>query len=353
MNKIPVAILGATGLVGQKFIELLQNHPLFEISELVASEKSAGKRFAEACSQIALPHISSEISNMVIKPANSKEINSKLVFSALPAEIARNIEEDFARAGKIVVSKAKAFRMDEDIPLLIPEVNPEHLELIKIQKERRQLKGCIITDPNCTTIGLALVLKPILDNFGIKHVNVTTMQALSGAGFTDVSSLSIVDNVIPFINGEEEKVEKETLKILGKLNGSKIEKANFRITATCMRVPVIDGHTEAVNIITERDATVEDLKKVLNNFAGLPQELRLPSAPEKPIIVREEIDRPQPKLDRDAGKGMSITVGRIRKLGECNFSFVLLVHNLIRGAAGAGILDAELLVKTKLSEVSQ
>ncbi len=351
-KKIPVAVLGATGLVGQKFIELLQNHPMFEIAELVASEKSVGKRFAEACNQIVIPHIMPEIENIIVKPTNPNEVNSKLVFSALPADIALNVENDFARAGKIVISKASAFRMVKDVPLLIPEVNSEHLELLKIQKNQRDLEGCIITDPNCTTAGLALVLKPILDNFGIKQVNVTTMQALSGAGFPGVPSLSISDNIIPFIDGEEEKVERETLKILGKLNGNKIDNAHFKIFATCTRVPVIDGHTEVVNIITERDASIEDLKKALTEFKGLPQELRLPSAPEKPIIVREELDRPQPKLDRDSGRGMSVTVGRIKKLGECNFSLVLLVHNLVRGAAGAGVLDAELLAKTNLVEVS-
>ncbi len=343
-KRTKVAILGATGIVGQKFIELLEGHPWFEVSELAASEKSQERKFNEACIWLSERKMPRRIGDMTIKPIDSNEIKAKLVFSALPSEVAKSAEGEFARSGKIIVSKASAFRMQNDTPLIIPEINPEHLKLLEIQRKQRSWKGCIVTDPNCTTMGLAIVLKPILDNFGIRDVIVTTMQALSGAGFPGVPSLKITGNIIPFIENEENKVESESLKILGKLKNGMIENARFKISATCTRVPVVDGHTISLHVKTRENATEDEVKKVLSNFKGLPQKLKLPSAPKNPIIVRDENDRPQPLRDKLAGEGMSVSVGRIRCYKD-SISLILLSHNTIRGAAGAGILDAELLMK--------
>lgn len=347
-RKIDVAILGATGAVGQKFIELLERHPLFQVSELAASEKSQGKKFSDACTWLCeRGEMPTKVRDMIVKQLSPESINSRLVFSALPSDVAKVVEEKFARAGKIVVSKASAFRMQDDVPLIIPEINPEHLELIKIQRKKRGWKGCIVTDPNCTTVGLTIVLKPILENFGIDEIIVTTMQALSGAGFPGVPSLKILGNVIPFIENEEDKVEDEPLKILGTLKNGKIENAKFKIFSTCTRVPVLDGHTISLHVKTNKEVSAKKVKDVLSKFKGLPQKLKLPSAPRQPILIREENDRPQPVLDKNAGDGMSIVVGRIRTF-ENRISLVLLSHNTIRGAAGAGILDAELLLQSNL-----
>ncbi len=347
MDKLKVGILGATGMVGQKFIELLQEHPWFEVAELAASERSEGKKYSEASTWLSGKVLPERIGNMIVKPLDPEKIDSTLVFSALPSDIARAAEENFAKAGKVVVSKASAFRMEEDVPLIIPEINSDHLKLLEIQKKKRGWKGYIVTDPNCTTMGLAIVLKPIFDNFGIEEIIATTLQALSGAGFPGVPSLQISGNVIPFIRNEEDKVENESLKILGTFNGEKIEKRNFKILATCTRVPVLDGHTISLHVKTKKEVSLEEVKKVLSEFKGMTQKLKLPSAPENPIIVMDGEDRPQPRLDKFAGKGMSVSVGRIRVEGRA-ISLVLLSHNTIRGAAGAGILDAELMLKKGL-----
>jgi len=342
-----VAILGATGAVGQRFVQLLHNHPWFEIEVLAASEKSAGKKYGEACDWILECEMPSEIAEMYVVNSDVKFVekagNIDFVFSALPSDVAGPVEEEFAKTYP-VFSKASAHRLEDDVPLLIPEVNPEHLELVKIQKERRSWSGFISTDPNCSTIQLAITLKPLMQ-FGLKKVAVSTMQALSGAGYPGVPSLSIIDNVLPYISGEEEKIELETLKILGKFNDNKIRPANIKVSASCNRVNVKDGHLECVFAELEKKPSIEEVKKAFINFKGEPQRLKLPSAPENPIIVREEKDRPQPRLDRDEGKGMSIVVGRIREDPVLTIKYLCLSHNTIRGAAGAGLLSAELAAK--------
>jgi len=345
--KWKVAVLGATGAVGQRFVQLLHNHPWFKIEVLAASEKSAGKEYSQACNWILESDIPREIAEMHVVNSDVKSVESAgnvdFVFSALPSEVAGQIEEEFAKTYP-VFSKASAHRLDDDVPLLIPEVNPEHLELVKIQKERRRWSGFISTDPNCSTIQLAITLKPLMQ-FGLKKVIVSTMQALSGAGFPGVPSLSIVDNVLPYIHGEEEKIEIETLKVLGELNGNKVQPANIQVSASCNRVNVKDGHLECVFVELERKPSIEEVKEAFKKFKGEPQKLKLPSAPENPIVVKEEKDRPQPRLDRDEGRGMSVVVGRIREDRVLTIKYLCLGHNTIRGAAGAGLLSAELAAK--------
>ena len=345
--KRKVAVLGATGAVGQRFIQLVYNHPWFEIEVLAASERSAGKKYKEACNWILEFEMPHEIAEMHVVNSDVESVekagNIDFVFSALPSAVAGPIEEEFAREYP-VFSKASAHRLEVDVPLLIPEVNPDHLSLIKVQKERRSWNGFISTDPNCSTIQLAITLKPLMQ-FGLKKVIVSTMQALSGAGFPGVPSLSIIDNVVPYITGEEEKIEMETLKILGKFDGNKIQSANIQISASCNRVNVKDGHLECVFVELEKKPSVEEVKEAFRSFKGEPQRLNLPSAPEKPIVVREENDRPQPRFDRDEGKGMSVVVGRIREDPVLTIKYLCLGHNTIRGAAGAGLLSAELAAK--------
>jgi aspartate-semialdehyde dehydrogenase len=345
-----VAILGATGAVGQRFIELLQGHPWFDIAVLAASERSSGKKYSEACKWRLESEMPQEIGEMPVVNTVSKEVKEvddiDFVFSALPGNIAGPIESEFA-AEYPVVSKAGAHRMEADVPLLIPEVNPGHLGLIPIQKKNRGWNGFISTDPNCSTIQLAMTLKALM-SFGVKKLIVSTMQALSGAGYPGVASLDIVDNVVPFISGEEEKMENETKKLLGTFDGKQVQPANMTISTSCNRVDVKDGHLEAVYLELEQKPGIEEVKKAFRTFAGEPQKLKLPSAPERPIIVREEVDRPQPRLDRDAGKGMSIVVGRVRSDPIMTVKYLCLGHNTIRGAAGAGILSAELMVAKKI-----
>jgi len=345
--KWKVAILGATGAVGQRFIQLLHNHPWFEIEVLAASEKSAGKPYGKACTWILECEMPREIADMPVVNIDVKSVekagNIDFVFSALPSDVAGPLEEEFAKTYP-VFSKASVHRLEEDVPLLIPEVNPDHLELVKIQRERRGWGGFISTDPNCSTIQLAITLKPLIQ-FGLKKVVVSTMQALSGAGFPGVPSLSIIDNVLPYIPGEEEKIEQETLKILGEFNGDKISPAKIQVSASCNRVDVKDGHLECVFVELEKKPSVEDVKKAFKTFKGEPQRLNLPSAPKNPIVVREEADRPQPRLDREEGNGMSVVVGRIREDPVLTIKYVCLGHNTIRGAAGAGLLSAELAAK--------
>lgn len=340
MAKIKVGILGATGMVGQRFIQLLENHPWFEVTELAASEKSAGKNYQEAMKgrwklETAIPDNVKDLEVKECKP----DLDCKLVFSALDANVAGEIEEEFAKAGYIVSSNSRNHRLDVDVPLLIPEVNPEHLSVVKSQKYG---KGFIVTNPNCSTIGLVLALKPLQDSFGIKNVFVTTMQALSGAGYPGVASLDIIDNVVPYIANEEEKIETESLKILGKLENNGFRYADIKISAQCNRVNVKDGHLEAVNVKLDKKAEVEDILRAFRNFNPL-KSLKLLSAPNPPIIVKEENDRPQPRYDRDLQNGMSCVVGRVRKCPILDFKFLVLSHNTIRGAAGAAILNGELM----------
>lgn len=339
IRKTKVAILGATGSVGQKFIELFSNHPWFEISELAASDKSAGKKYSEAVNWVMQTPLSEEIAAMEVKKCEPT-LKSKIVFSALDASVAGTIEEDFAKAGYVVISNARNHRFDDDVPLIVPEINSDHLELVKTQKFG---KGVIVTNPNCSTIGLVMALKPLDYNFGIESVNVVTMQAISGGGYPGVPSMEIIDNVIPFIGGEEEKMEKEPRKILGLLNENKIEYAQMIVSAQCNRVGVLDGHTECVQIKLKKKISREEIINAWNNFSGDPQKLNLPFAPVKPIIYLEDEKYPQPKLHRNLGNGMSVSIGRLRECPLFDYKFVVLSHNTVRGAAGGTILIAELM----------
>lgn len=345
-KKLRVGILGATGMVGQRFIQLLEDHPQFEITALAASDRSQGKIFQEACTWRLAGEMPAFVKSMVVA-APQPPLDCQLIFSSLPGDVARESEGGFATAGYPVISNSSAYRMDADVPLLIPEVNHDHLALLDAQRKRRTgQKGFIVTNPNCSTIMLALALAPLHSKFVVKSVVATTMQALSGAGYPGVASLAISDNVLPYIEGEEEKIEQETLKILGRVANEKIDPAPMNVSAQCNRVNVSDGHMAAVRVKLSQATGIEDIKSAFASFTSLPQELRLHSAPEHPIIVREELDRPQPRLDRDAGKGMSVTVGRLLPDNVLDYRFVALSHNTIRGAAGAAILNAELLIAT-------
>lgn len=344
MDKAKVGILGATGMVGQQFVRLLEGHPWFEIAALAASDRSVGQVYGEVCSWRVSADMPTVAREMRLRPCEPQALaDCALILSALPGDVAGPIEEAFAAAGHVVSSNASSHRMSPDVPLLVPEVNPDHLALIEVQRRRRGWRGCIVTNPNCTVNALVLALKPLHDRFGLRTVMVTTMQALSGAGYPGVPSLDCLDNVIPYIAGEEPKVEREPLKLLGRLEGEAVKEATFRISAQCHRVATRDGHLESVALAFERPATVEEVKDTLRGFRGLPQELGLPSAPRPPLVVREEPDRPQPRLDREAGGGMAVVVGRVRPCPVLDVKLTLLGHNTVRGAAGAAILNAELL----------
>ena len=338
---LKAAVLGATGNVGQIFVQLLNGHPWFKVSVLAASEKSAQRKYSEAVKwrqPTPIPEDVADLDVVSIEPKAVKDVD--VVFSALPADVAQKVEEDFAKAGYVVVSNASAHRMDPDVPLLNPEINCDHVSLLEEQRKRRKWDGAIVTNPNCSASILTLPLKPIYDKFGINKVIVSTMQAVSGAGYPGVPSLDIIDNVIPFIEKEEEKLETETLKILG----SPQKSANFEISASCHRVSTLDGHMEAVFVELKREAESESIIAAMENFVGEPQKLKLPTAPEKPVVVRREADRPQTRLDRMVGNGMSVVVGRVRKdTAFRGVKFVALGHNTVRGAAGCGILNAEYL----------
>ena len=349
--KRKVAILGATGAVGQRYIQLLQGHPWFQIEVLAASERSAGKKYGDACNWVMESNLPKYIAEMPVVNADVASVEKAgdvdLVFSSLPGDLAGPVESEFAALFP-VFSKASAHRMEKDVPLIIPEINPDHAELIKIQQRARGWKGFITTDPNCSTIQLAISLKPLMQ-FGLKEIIVSTMQALSGAGYPGVASLDIIDNVVPFISGEEEKMEAEALKILGSFNGKAVQNADFKLSASCNRVHVKDGHLESVFIKTAEEPSIEEIESAFANFSGEPQKLKLPSAPANPIVVRHEKNRPQPRFDRDTGCGMSVVVGRIRKDPIMSFKYMCLGHNTIRGGAGAGVLSAELFVAKGLA----
>jgi aspartate-semialdehyde dehydrogenase len=343
MPKIKVAVLGATGSVGQKFIQLLEDHPYFELYELGASDRSAGKKYKDAVNWFMTSPIPEGIGDLIVKNCEPP-FESRIVFSGLDSSVAGEIEENFAKAGYIVVSNSRNHRFDPDVPLLIPEVNGDHLQLLSIQK----YSGTIVTNPNCSTIGMVMALKPLFDNFGLESVNVVTMQALSGAGYPGVSGLDSTDNVIPFISGEEEKLETEPLKILGKFNGSGIDLTDIKISASTNRVPVLDGHTESIQVKLKSKATKEDILKVWKEFSTEPQALMLPFAPIKPIHYFTEDRYPQPRLHRNIDKGMATSVGRLRECNIFDYKFTVLSHNTVRGAAGGAILCAELMVKKGL-----
>ena len=338
-ERIRVAILGATGTVGQRFIQLLERHPQFVVTALAASDRSQGRPYAEACAWRLPGEMPPGVRRLPVR-APEPPLDCDLVFSSLPSEIARDVEDGFAAAGYPVLSNSSAFRMDDDVPLLIPEVNAAHLALLN----GRRGKGFVVTNPNCSAVVLALALAPLHERFGVEAVAATTLQAISGAGYPGVPSLDITDNVIPFIAGEEEKVERETRKILGRLDGDRVIPASFPASAQCHRVHVVDGHLVAVRVKLAQAADSAEIAAALAEFRGAPQRLGLFSAPPCPIIVRPEPDRPQPRLDRDVGAGMSVTVGRIARDSVLGHRFVALGHNTIRGAAGAAVLNAELLV---------
>ncbi|MDY6931622.1 MAG: aspartate-semialdehyde dehydrogenase [Halobacteriota archaeon] len=339
---IKAGVLGATGMVGQRFIELLSNHPWFEVSTLAASQRSANEKYCDVAKWRLGTDIPEEMKGLDVVLPDPKYVDADIVFSALPSDVAKEVEPKFAEAGFIVASNASAYRMVEDVPLLIPEVNADHLEMVDRQKKNRGWDGFIVTNPNCTTIMMAITLKPLVA-FGIESVTIATMQAISGAGYSGVPSMAIVDNLIPFISGEEPKVETEPLKLLGEYDGTKVIEADFPISASCHRVAVIDGHTESIWVKMKDDPSMEEVKDVFTSFKG---PIDSPTAPDTPIIVREEFDRPQPRVDRGKGGGMSVSVGRIRKSRlEGQIMYIAVGHNTIRGAAGASVLNAELMVE--------
>jgi aspartate-semialdehyde dehydrogenase len=340
-SRIPVAVLGATGSVGQRFVSLLLHHPWFRLAEVTASERSAGRSYGEAAHWLQSAALPAEVASLLVLATDphGAPLQSRLVFSALDSAAAEQVEAAYAQAGHFVVSNAKTHRMDPDVPLLVPEVNSAHLGLLEHQ--RAHAPGAIVTNPNCSTIGLVLTLAPLQAAFGIKQVHVVTMQAVSGAGLPGVPSMQMIDNLVPYIGGEEDKLETETQKILGALRGDRIEAATIRISAQCTRVAVIDGHTLCVSVKLGGRPSLEDVRAALEGFTAAPQRLGLPSAPERPVRVSDDDDRPQPRLDRDAGKGMAATVGRLRSCPLFDFKYVALSHNTLRGAAGGSILVAE------------
>ena len=344
-NKYPIGILGATGMVGQRYIQLLENHPWFEVVWLAASDRSSGKKYGEAAKWRLDTPLPERIAQMTVAAAEP-EGAPKVIFASVDAAFARELEPRFAEAGCAVVSNSSAFRMTPNVPLVIPEVNAEHLHLIEEQPTRKHSGGYIVTNSNCSAMGLVIALKPIEERFGIEQIVVTTMQAVSGAGYPGVASMDILDNVVPYIGSEEEKMEAETLKLLGKLEGHAVTPLAARISASCNRVSVVDGHTESVSLKLGnklgRPATREEILAAWAEFRPLAGQ-KLPSAPEQPIEWAPQIDRPQPRLDRNRGNGMTVTVGRLRPCGVLDWKFTLLSHNTIRGAAGATILNAELL----------
>jgi len=352
MNPIPVGILGATGAVGQRFVQLLAEHPWFDLVVLAASARSVGKPYGEACTWRVSADCPPSVRDMVIQPCapplavTSGQQPCRIVFSALPSSAAARIEVDFAKAGYQVFSNASAHRMDPDVPLLIPEVNPEHTAMVRHQHISRGWdKGFIVTDPNCSTVGLTLALKPLYDAFGLRRVIVTTMQALSGAGYPGVSAMDSLDNVIPYIVGEEDKLIHEPAKLLGQFSEDEgvIHPASLVVSPSCNRVATRDGHLEIVSVELDRPASLNEVTSAFRSFESLPFKLGCPSAVDPTIIVRDEPDRPQTVMDRNAGKGMAITVGRVRPCEVLDFKFVVLSHNTIRGAAGGSILNAELM----------
>ena len=341
-TKIPVGILGATGIVGQRFVQMLEHHPWFEVAWLAASDRSEGKPYLESARWRLKTPIPGPVAQMRVSPARP-EGAPKIIFAALDAAIAAELEPRFAEAGCAVITNSSALRMQKDVPLVVPEVNPDHIKLLECQTWRRHSGGFVVTNPNCSAIGLVMALAPLEQRFGIETVMAVTMQAVSGAGYPGVASLDILGNVIPYIPKEEEKMEEETRKLLGRLNGSGIVPADFGMSAQCNRVAVEDGHTESVSVKLKKKAQPQEIIAAWNEFRSVPQELHLPSAPAQPVKYSEVADRPQPRFDADCGHGMTATVGRLRPCGVLDWKFTVLSHNVIRGAAGAALLNAELL----------
>ncbi|MGD8626922.1 MAG: aspartate-semialdehyde dehydrogenase [Anaerolineae bacterium] len=349
MSKIPVAVLGATGAVGQRFVQLLAGHPWFEITALAASERSAGQPFGQVANWVIPGDPPPGLAGMAVRPL-VPDLPARIVFSALPGDVARQVEPAFALAGYAVCSNASAFRQAPGVPLLIPEVNAHHLALVERQRAERGWPGLIVTSPNCTTTGLVLPLKPLDEAFGLRRVLAVSMQAISGAGYPGVASLDILGNVVPYIPGEEEKIEAETRLLLGRLEGDRRIEADVAVSAQANRVPVLDGHTICLSLGFARAPAVDEAIAALENFRGPDLVRDLPSAPARPVLVRREPDRPQPRRDRDAGAGLAVTVGRVRPCPLLDLRLVSVSHNTLRGAASGSILNAELLVRAGLVE---
>lgn len=342
-RKIPVAVLGATGTVGQRFVQLLVDHPWFEIAALAASERSAGRRYADVCNWVIPGDPPPAIGEMVVRPL-TPNLPATLLFSALPSVVAREMEAQFAQAGYAVCSNASAYRAVDDVPLLIPEVNADHVALIAQQRARCGWRGFIVTSPNCTITGVALPLKPLDEAFGVRKVFMVSMQATSGAGYPGVSSLDILGNVIPYIAGEEEKFPQELRKLLGYVEGGRLVNADLVLSASANRVPVLEGHTVSLSVGFEHPPTVADAIAALRDYRGPDIVRRLPGAPERPLVVRREPDRPQPRRDIAAEGGMAVSVGRVRPCPLLDLRMTTVSHNTLRGAASGAILNAELLV---------
>jgi aspartate-semialdehyde dehydrogenase len=362
-TKHPIGILGATGMVGQRFIQLLENHPWFEVAWLAASDRSSGKSYGDAAKWRLDTPLPERIARMTVSPAEplaappGNVAAPKIIFSSIDSPIARELEPRFAAAGCAVISNSSAFRMAPNVPLVLPEVNAEHLHLIEEQPWRKQSGGYIVTNSNCTVMGPVLALKPIEERFGIEQIFATSMQAVSGAGYPGVASMDILDNVVPYIANEEEKMEEEMLKLLGTLEsnpaGHAVKPLAARMSASCNRVPVVDGHTVSVSIKLGRAATREEILAAWAEFRPLAGQ-GLPTAPDQPVQWAPQDDRPQPRLDRNRGNGMAVTVGRLRSCNVLDWKFTVLSHNTIRGAAGAAILNAELLASLgKLEPVAE
>jgi aspartate-semialdehyde dehydrogenase len=340
-ERIPVGILGATGMVGQKFVAFLRDHPWFDLTWLGASDRSAGKTYREATSWRLGGVMPPNVRDIVVSDSRPDGA-PRLVFSAMDASVATEIERAFAAAGHTIVSNSRNHRMEQDVPLLVPEINADHLRLIPEQQRIRGWKGQIVTNPNCSTAVLVMALAP-LKQFGIRRLTVTTMQAISGAGYPGVASMDINANVIPFIGNEEEKMEQETQKILGDFVNARVEPLPARVSAQCNRVPVVDGHIMAVSIELEKKPSEGEMIGAMRGWRGIPQQRGLPSAPPCPVIYMEEPDRPQPRRDVERENGMAVFVGRLRKCPVLDYKFVALGHNTARGAAGAAVLNAELM----------
>jgi aspartate-semialdehyde dehydrogenase len=340
-TRIEVGILGATGMVGQHFIKFLQANPWFDLKWLGASDRSAGKKYRDAMTW-HLGVVPETVGDMKVedsKPGNAP----RLLFSAMDASVATDIERAFAQAGHVVVSNSRNHRMERDVPLLVPEINPDHLKLVPQQQRTRGWKGQIVTNPNCSTIVLTMGLAP-LKQFGITKIIVTTLQAISGAGYPGVASMDIMGNVVPFIGNEEEKMEQETQKIMGEFRGDHIESLPALVSAHCNRVPVVDGHTVTVSVELSAKPTEADLRRAFDTFTAVPQQRKLPSAPPRPVIYMEEQNRPQPRKDAERERGMAAFVGRLRPCPVLDYKFVAMGHNTVRGAAGAAVLNAELML---------
>ena len=349
-QRIPVGVLGATGMVGQRFIEMLQGHPWFELVALAASDQHGGRPYAEATRWRLADELPSSVAALPVVACRPAELSDvKIVFSALPGEIAGEIEAEFARAGVSVFSNAKNYRMDPEVPLVVPEVNAEHVQALPRQRKAKGWSGSIVTNANCSATPLVMALKPLQQAFGLRKALVTTLQAISGAGYPGLPSYDILDNAIPYIGGEEEKLESETLKMLGEWReGEGFRDAPLVVSAHCNRIATREGHLECASIELEHPASVEEILTAWERYIPEPQRLKLPSAPERPLIYRSESDRPQPLRDRDAGRGMSVTLGRLRPCPILSYKFVAFGHNTIRGAAGGSILNAELCVSQGL-----